>query len=154
MRTMNRMMWMVGSVLLGVAAAAVAQAPPGAKTTQTTQPAAVPPALTIASLAGRDTFEAYCAPCHGQSGAGDGPVAASLKAPTADLRRMALGRAGVFPRAETIAFVTGKGRPIAAHGPADMPVWGPTFRALDPNDVLVKVRIENVVDYLQTLQLK
>jgi mono/diheme cytochrome c family protein len=143
--------WIVGCALLGAVGATAAQTPGGA---QATQPPAVSPVLTIASLAGQDTFDAYCAPCHGKSGAGDGPVAASLKVPTADLRRLALARAGVFPRAEIIAFVTGKGRPIAAHGTIDMPVWGPTFRALDPNDVRVKVRIENVVDYMRTLQLK
>jgi mono/diheme cytochrome c family protein len=148
---MMRLTWIVGCVLLGTAATTAAQTSRGA---QTTQPPAVSPALTIASLAGRDTFDAYCAPCHGRSGAGDGPVAASLKTPTADLRRLALSRGGVFPRAELVAFVTGKGRAIAAHGTADMPVWGPTFRALDPNDVRVKVRIENVVDYMQDLQLK
>lgn len=146
-----RSMWMIGCALLGAVATAAAQVPRG---TQSTQPPAVPPALTIASLAGQDTFEAYCAPCHGKYGVGDGPVAAALKTPTADLRRLALGRAGVFPRAELIAFVTGKGRAVAAHGTANMPIWGATFRALDPNDVRVKVRIENVVDYIQSLQLK
>ena len=33
------------------------------------------PTLTIESLAGSYPFDAYCAPCHGRSGAGDGPVA-------------------------------------------------------------------------------
>jgi mono/diheme cytochrome c family protein len=35
-----------------------------------------PPVLTIGSVTGKDTFDAYCAPCHGPRGAGDGPRAA------------------------------------------------------------------------------
>lgn len=43
-----------------------------------------PPALTIESLTGMDTFVAYCAPCHGRAGAGDGPVAPALRTRPAD----------------------------------------------------------------------
>jgi len=41
-----------------------------------------------------------------------------------------------------------------AHGSADMPVWGPVFRGLDPSDALVKVRIANVVTYIESIQVK
>jgi hypothetical protein len=51
-----------------------------------------------------------------------------------------------------LGYVTGGGRPIAAHGTSDMPIWGTIFRGLDPSDARVKVRLENVVDYLQSLQ--
>lgn len=51
-----------------------------------------PRVLTIDSLAGKDTFDAYCAPCHGRSGAGDGPVAPVLRMPPADLRTLASAR--------------------------------------------------------------
>ncbi len=142
--------WILAVLLLGGASTVAAQVTRGVQSTQQAPP--VP--LTIASLAGKDTFDAYCAPCHGRDGSGNGPVAAALKAPAVDLRRLEMKRGGVFPRAELISFVAGKGRVVAAHGTADMPVWGPTFRALDPNDVRVNVRIENVVDYLRDLQLK
>ena len=33
-----------------------------------------------------------------------------------------------------------------------MPVWGPTFTALDPSDKVVIVRIFNVVAYLESIQ--
>ena len=141
--------WILALLLLGASTVA-AQVTRGAQSTQQSPP--VP--LTIASLAGKDTFDSYCAPCHGRDGSGNGPVAAALKGPAVDLRRLELNRGGVFPRAELISFVAGKGRVVAAHGTVDMPVWGPTFRALDPNDVRVNVRIENVVDYLRDLQLK
>jgi mono/diheme cytochrome c family protein len=109
------------------------------------------PTLTIESLAGKDTFDAYCAPCHGRSGAGDGPVAPVLRAIPADLRTLAITR-GSFPREDIVAFVTGDGRPIAAHGTSDMPIWGATFRGLDSSDARVRVRLQNVVDYLESLQ--
>jgi mono/diheme cytochrome c family protein len=110
-----------------------------------------PPALTIDSLAGKDTFDAYCAPCHGRSGAGNGPVAPVLRTVPADLRNLSAGH-GYFPREEIVAFVTGDGRPISAHGTSDMPIWGAIFRGLDPSDVRVRIRLKNVVDYVESLQ--
>jgi len=107
--------------------------------------------LTIDSLAGKDTFNAYCAPCHGRTGSGDGPIAPVLRTPPADLRMLMKTR-GFFPRDEVVTFVTGLGRPIAAHGTSDMPVWGAIFSSLDPSDPRVKVRLRNVVDYLESLQ--
>jgi hypothetical protein len=35
-----------------------------------------------------------------------------------------------------------------------MPVWGPIFRALDPNDARTAVRLDNLVRYLESIQLK
>lgn len=37
-------------------------------------------------LRGRDLFASHCAACHGEQGLGDGPAAASLKAPPASFR--------------------------------------------------------------------
>lgn len=113
--------------------------------------APVPSVLTIDSLAGQDTFAAYCAPCHGRSGAGDGPVAPVLRTRPADLRKLSSSR-GSFPREAILAFITGNGRPIEAHGTSDMPIWGAIFRSLDPSDARVKIRLKNVVDYLESLQ--
>jgi hypothetical protein len=45
-------------------------------------------------------------------------------------------------------------RLVPAHGSKDMPVWGPIFRALDPNDTATKVRIANIVDYIESMQPK
>jgi hypothetical protein len=33
-----------------------------------------------------------------------------------------------------------------------MPVWGPIFRGLDPHDDMNKLRIANIVAYIETLQ--
>ncbi len=111
------------------------------------------PTLISPSLYGRDNFEFFCAPCHGLQGRGDGPIAAALKTPPADLTKLAVRNGGVYPRQQVEEFVT-NGRPVPAHGTAVMPVWGPTFRSLEPSDRLVKERIANVVQYVESLQVK
>jgi hypothetical protein len=45
-------------------------------------------------------------------------------------------------------------RLVPAHGSKDMPVWGPIFRALDPNDTASKVRIANILNYIESIQAK
>ena len=80
------------------------------------------PSISIDSLAGRDSFERYCASCHGTAGHGDGPVASELRA-----------------------------RPVSAHGTSEMPVWGPMFRMFE-SDGRVRERIENLLTYLESLQ--
>ena len=111
-----------------------------------------PPRLIIESMTGEDSFRFYCAPCHGVTGRGDGPVAAALKTRPRDLTTLAKFNGGVFPRSGVTEFVIGTSRPLAAHGVGDMPVWGPIFRALDPSDARVKVRIENIVTYIESIQ--
>ena len=113
-----------------------------------------PPRLIIESMTGEDSFMFYCAPCHGVKGRGDGPVAPTLKTPPRDLTTLAKFNGGTFPRSAVIAFVDGTGRPVAAHGPSDMPVWGPIFRALDSSNLRVRIRIENIVMFIESLQTK
>ena len=125
----------------------VAAATPGAQ-----DPSQTPPIL-IQSLAGRDSFELYCSPCHGRTGRGDGPVAPALRSQPTDLTRLTQRNRGVYPAEGVRAFVTGVGRPIAAHGTTDMPVWGPLFRAFE-SDIRVRERIANVVTYIESLQQK
>jgi mono/diheme cytochrome c family protein len=119
---------------------------------QTTAPRRPP--LIINSIAGPDTYAFYCATCHGARGRGDGPTAAALEIKTPDLTSLARRSGGAFPRPYVEAFVTGSGRPAPAHGSGDMPVWGPIFRSLDPPDVRTKVRIANLVDYLESIQAR
>jgi mono/diheme cytochrome c family protein len=140
---------MVGRLLLGAAAsfiaiAAVSAAPPGGEVQQ-------PPAVLAESLAGSDSFELYCAACHGEDGRGAGPVARALRTRPADLTTLARRNGGSFPAAQTRAFVTGTGRELAAHGSTEMPVWGPMFRAFE-SDARTRERIDNLVAYIATLQ--
>jgi mono/diheme cytochrome c family protein len=110
------------------------------------------PSLLIPSLAGQDNFSSYCAPCHGRTGRGDGPVSPALTTPPADLTQLARRNDGVFPAARVRAFVT-HGKPgIVAHGSSAMPIWGPTFRSLEASDKIVAIRIANVVSYIESIQ--
>jgi mono/diheme cytochrome c family protein len=111
------------------------------------------PSLTIDSLTGRDSFDRYCASCHGPSGRGDGPVASALKTRPADLTTLSRRNGGTFPRQQLVAYVDGSNRPLAAHGPTDMPVWGAAFRGLESNEARVRVRIDNLAAYIESLQL-
>jgi mono/diheme cytochrome c family protein len=132
--------------LVGTVGGAQTAAQPGARAN---------PPLVIESMYGRDLFDFYCAPCHGRDGRGGGPVSAALKNRPPDLTGIAKRSGGVFPKARVEAFVTHGGTDVVpAHGTADMPVWGPTFRSLDPSDARVKVRIANLVSYLESIQAK
>ena len=109
------------------------------------------PPILIGSLAGRDSFELYCSACHGSGGRGDGPVASALRTRPSDLTSLARRSGGAFPRDRVRGFVEGTGRPLAAHGATEMPVWGPIFRTLEA-DARVRERIANLVSYIESLQ--
>jgi mono/diheme cytochrome c family protein len=110
------------------------------------------PALALESLTGRDSFDRYCAACHGADGRGAGPATSALKTRPADLTTLAERNGGSFPRQRIASFVEGTARPLSAHGTSDMPVWGSTFRGLESSDARVKVRLENLVAYVESLQ--
>jgi len=113
------------------------------------------PDLIISSTAGRDLFEFYCASCHGRDGKGGGHVASALKVPPPDLTTLAQRNRGTFPAARVEALIKGEERlPPTAHGASDMPVWGPIFRGLDHRETVNAARIENIVKYLESLQVK
>lgn len=113
-----------------------------------------PPPLLIPSMSGGDLFRFYCASCHGREGKGDGPVASALNRRPPDLTTIARRNGGRFPTDRVERFVTGDREPTLAHGPADMPVWGPIFQALDPQDRMNRIRIENVVAFIESIQTK
>jgi mono/diheme cytochrome c family protein len=120
---------------------------------QTTGPPSPP--LVIASMAGNDLYMAYCASCHGRGGKGDGPTVPALKSSMPDLTTLARRNKGVFPSTRVAALVThGEALASPAHGSREMPVWGPLFRALDPDDTRATVRISNIVEFVASLQVR
>jgi mono/diheme cytochrome c family protein len=122
------------------AAAAGAQAPPRQPTSRALQ-----------SLVGRDSFDGFCASCHGVDGRGAGPLAPSLKTRPADLTTLAQRSGGQFPRQQVISYIDGTGRALPAHGPAEMPLWGGIFRWLDATGGST-TRLSNLVAYIESIQ--
>ena len=116
------------------------------------EPGLQAPPVLIESLAGSDSFELYCAACHGSDGRGDGPVASELRTRPADLTTLARRGGGAFPRERVRDFVVGTGRALAAHGTTEMPVWGPMFRAFEP-DARVRERVANLVAHVESIQV-
>jgi len=110
------------------------------------------PSIAGESLNGRDSFEAYCATCHGEGGRGNGAVAVALKSKPADLTTLAQRNGDLFPRDRVLATVSGTGRTVAAHGTTEMPIWGSLFRAFEPA-ARTNVRIENLAAYLESIQV-
>ena len=112
------------------------------------------PPLVIPSMYGGDLFRFYCASCHGPEGKGNGPVASALNRRPADLTTIARRAGGRFPTDRVERYVTGDREPTPAHGSADMPVWGPIFQALDSHDTLNRMRIANIVTFIESIQAK
>lgn len=111
------------------------------------------PPLVIKSTFGADLYQFYCSNCHGVTGKG-GTARSELHPAPPDLTILARQNGGVFPRdrvRSTIALGT-TAPLLRAHGTANMPVWGTIFRGLDPSDVMVDIRIENLVQYLASIQ--
>lgn len=72
---------------------------------------------------GAQLYKRFCASCHGPDGAGDGPVAASLRNRPPDLAGISARRGGQFPEDKLRQIIDGRAG-VAAHGAREMPVWG------------------------------
>lgn len=111
------------------------------------------PTSVLATTAGRDTFRQFCAPCHGTTAHGDGPVASMLNVRPTDLTRVNRRNNGVFPLQTLEATLTLSTRMrTPAHGSEQMPVWGPVFVSVDGSQVRVNARVGNLLAYLESIQ--
>ena len=120
--------------------------------------AIAPSALAAGDAAkGKTLFETNCASCHGTSGKGDGPVAASLTRPPSDLTTIGRRNGGHFDESAVMGFIDGE-RFVAEHGTREMPVWGAVFRRehsareepWPAYSALLEVR--SLVDYPRSIQ--
>ena len=112
------------------------------------------PAKPNFDVSGAENFRQYCAPCHGASGKGDGPVAKALKTPPADLTTIARRRHGEFPQDAIRAMILGE-QDLPSHGDREMPVWGPIFLDISGKDtMLYEQRMTNLLNYLRSIQVK
>jgi mono/diheme cytochrome c family protein len=110
-------------------------------------------ARPIRSTNGVDVYMEYCAVCHGTDGKGHGPAASALKGTTPDLTILPKNAAGVLSRADMELALTGKGRPIPAHGTADMPMWGSVFKNVY-GEGGARMRLSNLMAYIESIQAK
>ncbi len=127
----------------------------------------VGPALGYAQQSqdiGKEEYAVSCAGCHGTGGKGDGPLAAQLKTPPADLTTIQKKNTGVFPFDRVYDVVDGR-EAVAAHGPREMPVWGNwyttqaagvSFGFGTPQELesFARGRIIALIGYVYTLQAK
>ena len=129
-------------------------------------------ALAENSNSGRIEFLSRCAECHGDDGKGAGPVASKLKIRPADLTLIAKKNDGMFSSDAVAEAIDGRRTTKAHHGPA-MPIWGcrqgqppgskkklsepkPVESLLDlpcdPEEVIQRRRIKDIVEYLGQIQ--
>lgn len=110
----------------------------------------------VVTETGEETFQQYCAACHGVLGKGDGPVAEVLTTPPPDLTRIAARNDGAFPREALIRQIDGRDS-VDAHGSQQMPVWGYEFwidaGAGSFSEQQVTATLNRLVDYLESIQL-
>ena len=106
-------------------------------------------------VSGSEVFRTYCAMCHGTGARGDGPLAPSLKHKPSDLAEIAKRNGGEFPAELVFRTIDGRQK-IQGHGGPDMPVWGDAFKKSQDiaSDAAVKDRINDLVDYIQSIQVK
>lgn len=84
------------------------------------------PALADDALdQGRADFIHLCAPCHGESGKGDGPQVSHLQKKPVDLT-LITQRYGRFPEDRVFETIAGIDMP-EGHGTREMPSWGDVF---------------------------
>ena len=107
--------------------------------------------LVLPSTMGADLYRFYCSNCHGADAKGRRARGATLTPPP-DLTTLSRANGGVFPRERVRETILRGGPEGSPHGPEGMPVWGAIFRGLDPSEVIVQIRISNLVQYLESIQ--
>ena len=107
----------------------------------------------IYSVKGPDLFRAHCAACHGSDAKGNGPLASALKTKVADLTVLTKNNGGQFPSARVRKTITGDDV-LASHGSREMPIWGPIFHQIEADQDFGNVRLQNLMKYLESIQMK
>lgn len=83
-------------------------------------------------------FSENCVACHGSTGQGDGPLAATLPARPPDLTMLSRRNGGTFPQAEALSYIYGD--PESGHLARVMPEFGDAM-SLD----LVPLEVDGVL---------
>jgi mono/diheme cytochrome c family protein len=105
-----------------------------------------------AAAKGKITYARYCVSCHGPEARGDGPMAADLRVPPADLTTLAARSGGSFPFDGVAQAIDGR-KTTRGHGSPDMPVWGEVFERTQGTDASSAASaVSRLTHYLWTLQ--
>ncbi len=108
---------------------------------------------------GRETYERYCAVCHGIEATGNGPMQPVLTISPVDLTRLTVENDGTFPMARVIKRIDGRD-PLVSHG-SPMPIYGDFFEGDDMTiktpagqPVMTSRPVVELVKFLQLLQVE
>lgn len=104
---------------------------------------------------GQALYRRYCASCHGESGDGNGSLAASLRRSPSDLRLIAKRHGGRFDEAYVMHIIDGR-LAVAEHGTREMPVWGAVFESEHRPEgypgYISLLHARALTDYLRSIQ--
>lgn len=115
------------------------------------------PAQAQDALAGAQTYERYCAACHGLDASGTGPMQAVLSLQPTDLTMLQATNNGHFPIERVVRRIDGRD-PLVSHG-SPMPIYGAFFEDRDiglktehGETLMTSQPVIDLVAYLQGLQ--
>lgn len=112
-------------------------------------------AQMFAEYSGEETFDRFCASCHGPGGEGDGPVAAGLPITVPDLTTLRKRQGDRFPEDTLRKIIDGRSI-VVYHGTRYMPVWGYEFWVEEGADEEAEKRVEiiirNLIEHIQAIQ--
>lgn len=105
---------------------------------------------------GADLYANACAPCHGASGEGDGPLREALRVDVPSLRTLSISNADRFPEARVRAVLEGNSIP-PAHGDVELPIWGGILgwgAPADADPARAQRRVDALVEHVRALQYR
>jgi mono/diheme cytochrome c family protein len=100
---------------------------------------------------GAQSYERYCATCHGTSGRGDGALAPYLETGPSDLTLLSRRHDGFYPANLVRHALDGSSVPKARGA---MPDWSASLRhdAAGPSRMAAAATVDGIVEYVETLQ--
>lgn len=108
---------------------------------------------------GKIKYQQYCANCHGETGTGDGKMAALLVFKPTNLTQLRKQNKGEFPFWRVYRAIDGRDL-VRGHSSREMPLWGFVFQVeeeANPTSAqfdLVRGRIWQLVYFLESIQEK
>jgi mono/diheme cytochrome c family protein len=113
------------------------------------------PAADFQDYSGKQLYMRFCASCHGETGAGDGPVSGSFTVMVPDLAMLTRRQGGKFPFDRLHEIIDGR-TVVVVHGTRYMPVWGYEFWVEQGADSEAEIEtaemVNRLVNYLHSIQ--